>query len=158
MSSRRENWMHQWRWLWICSDVAYFFVSLLYELIEILDTDELNFPPRMIRSILCAGMRTRPTVELLQWSGEAALWCLRLWDCSPLVTSVVAGLSGNESDIWVFLKVAIWASWSLRRFISSRSQVMLSRSCSACPRSRSNRACCFANSSMSANIWKSWAS
>jgi len=46
---------------------TYFFNSLLYELVEILDTDELlNFPSRMIRSILRAGMRRiRPTFRLL---------------------------------------------------------------------------------------------
>ena len=43
------------------------FYSLLYELVEILDADELlDFPPKMSRSILRAGMwRTRSAVGLL---------------------------------------------------------------------------------------------
>ena len=48
-----------------------FFDSLPFELVEILDTDELlGLPPRMARSILRAGMRqTRFVIGLLRWSG-----------------------------------------------------------------------------------------
>jgi len=44
-----------------------FFESLSYELVEILDTDELlDLPPRIFRSILHAGMRqTQSVIELL---------------------------------------------------------------------------------------------
>ena len=46
-----------------------FFYSLLYELVEILDTDKLDFPPRMIRSILHAGMRRtiRCRIASMEW-------------------------------------------------------------------------------------------
>ena len=50
---------------------TFFFDSLLYELVEILDTDELlGFSPRMIRSILHAGMsRAQLAIGLLRWRG-----------------------------------------------------------------------------------------
>ena len=139
-----------------------FFNSVLYKLFEILDTDELlGLPPRMIMSILRAGMgRTWPVIGLLRWSGGD---CFAMpLDLRVLATCSlhISGLSDNGGGPRAFWQVVIWVrSWSFKHFISSHLWDVFSRSWSDRFRSRSNKACCFTIFSfMSANIWRSWAS
>ena len=74
---------------------THFFDSLLYELVEILDTNELDFPLRLIRSIPRAGMsRTRPAVGLLRWSGGGC-------STTPLIFRLLATCSlCNSGPLW----------------------------------------------------------
>ena len=154
--------MHQWRW----PESAVmrhtrFFDKLLYELVKILDTDEfLSSPSRLIRSIFRAGMKTWLIIGLFRWSEGG---------CSATPTTLrllVTCSFRSVGPLWWWRRYSgvlenhdMGKEVIVQVFHLSRSRVACSRSCSACSRLQSNRACSFANSSfMSANIWRSWAS
>ena len=71
-----------------------FFNSLLCELVEILDTDEcLSSPSSLIGQFFMSRWgELDSSSDCFDGVGEAALWCLWLWDCSPLVASIPLGL------------------------------------------------------------------
>ena len=121
--------------------------------------------------------RTNSSILLQGWSWWSLVWG---WDkldqpldhskgvgggrsVIPLALRVYAALglhssrlSGNGGGPWIFWRAVISArDWSFRRFNSSHSRAVLSRSCTTCSRLQSNRACCFAISSISINIWRS---